>query len=269
MMKVCCISYIRIFFPLKRAQKYSMRSRQSSQLSLPQAPGTPIAEVDEGHPTFQRTPSNDASNPSSRATSPIPMFYLVGSPNPRSSSDRGTPQRISTTERQDSLLPPGHYRRWGGQGEDPPERLTSPDEREESEVSPEVYSPSFQRQHEDKDQGAEPRGGDRDTPTLDSTAEDSSITLVKSGEPLVRITVHSKMSVLATVLCACVQTRCVSRTVCSADFLLTDTTGLTVTETHSLSRQTSAASNIRELEEGRIPQTETFAEIVKAMMDTK
>ena len=53
------------------------------------------------------------------------------------------------------------------------------------------------------------------------------------------------------------------------DFPLTDTTGVTVTEAHSLSRQTSAASNIRELEEGRVPQTETFAEIVKAMMDTK
>lgn len=53
------------------------------------------------------------------------------------------------------------------------------------------------------------------------------------------------------------------------DFPLTETTGVTVTEAHSLSRQTSAASNIRELEEGRVPQTETFAEIVKAMMDTK
>lgn len=171
-----------MFFPLKHAQKYSTRSRQSSQLSLLQAPGTSITEVDEGHSTLTRTPLNDGSNPSSRATSP--MFYIVGSPNPRSSSDRGTPQRMSNTERQDSLLPPGYYRRWGGQGEDLPERLSTPDEREESEVSPEVYSPSFQRQQEDKDQSAEPGGGDReDTPTLDSTAEDSSITfMIKSGE---------------------------------------------------------------------------------------
>ena len=201
---------------LKRPQKHSMRSRQSSQLSLLQAPGTSITEVDEGHSTFTRTPSNDASNPSSRATSPCSaLFYIVGSPNPRGSSDRGTPQRISSTERQDSLLSSGHYRRQGGQGEDLPERLTTPDEREELEMSLEVYSPSFQRQHEDKDQATETGGGDRDTPTLDSTAEDSSITLVKSGEPLVRITVPN-MCVLATVLCICVHTRCVSRTVCSA-----------------------------------------------------
>lgn len=52
------------------------------------------------------------------------------------------------------------------------------------------------------------------------------------------------------------------------DASLTDPTVLTVSEVPSLSRQPSAA-NLKELEEGRIPQTETFAEIVKAMLDTK
>ena len=49
----------------------------------------------------------------------------------------------------------------------------------------------------------------------------------------------------------------------------TDVTGMTVTEVPPLIRQGSAASTVKDLEEGRVPQTETFAEIVEAMLNTK
>ena len=161
----------------KCAQKYSMKSRQSSQLSLLQAPvGTSITEVDEGRSTFTRTPSIDTSNPSSRATSP--MFYIIGSPNPR--SDRSTPQRMSSTDKEDTPMSFGHLRKQAALGEDLTMKAPTFDEREESEVSPEVDSPSFHQQRQDKDQDT---GGA--TSTLDSTVEDSSTTLVKSGGALV------------------------------------------------------------------------------------
>ena len=168
-----------------------MRSRQSSQLSLLQVPpGSSITEVDEGRSTLTRTPSYDTSNPSSRASSPL--FYL-GSQHPRYSSDRGPPQRMSSTEREDTPLSSGLLRRQAGQGEELSEKAPSFDEREELEVSPEVDSPSPHQQHlqshssqehEEKEQETG-SGGGGDTSTLDSIAEDLSTTLVKSGGPLV------------------------------------------------------------------------------------
>lgn len=48
-----------------------------------------------------------------------------------------------------------------------------------------------------------------------------------------------------------------------------DVTGVTITEVSPLIRKVSTAPNIKDVEEGRVPQTDTFVEIVETMLDTK
>ena len=185
---------VAVWYHSLQGPKFSIKSRQSSQLSLLQvATGASITEVDEGRSRtpYMRTPSYDTSNPSSRPTSPA--FYMVGSPLPRSSSaDRSTPLlRVSSVDKDDTSGGPRLQRRQAVLGDEPQEKAPALVEREESEVSPEGDSPSPQplhgqssHGHEDKEQEAGPRGGG-ELPSQDFNADDSSSTLVKTGKLLV------------------------------------------------------------------------------------